>query len=62
MKDYIRALVILAGTIGLGYGFVSLMSEFTWMVHNMDMIVWALLYLGGCLTASTYLLIKKLKA
>lgn len=44
-----------------GWGFVEIMSTFTWMVDKMDYLLWAIIYLAGVIGVCTFLFCNSIK-
>jgi len=60
-KRAIYCIGIFLCTILFGWGFVEIMSKFTWMVDRMDYLLWSIIYLSGIIVVCTYVLSNNLK-
>ena len=60
IKKVIHCIGIFIGIILIGWGFVEVMTNFTWMVYGIDYLLWAMLYLAGLIGTCTYLVCSNL--
>lgn len=60
-KKGVYGLGIFVGIVLIGWAFIEIMSNFTWMVDKMDYLLWAILYLAGVIGSCTYLVCSSFK-
>lgn len=61
IKKVIYYIGVFACIVLFGWLFTEIMSNFTWMIDEMDYLLWAILYLAGVMGSCTYLLCSSFK-